>query len=128
MTADALLAALYGAGVAALSLVTIVLGVMARYAPDVIRTFLEGRKLLSLERASALATRAVEEHARANPLRGEDKAQAAQGIVRALAPIAANGADETQIADIVSANVAKLRAAELVPQPPRTVWQEGGTS
>lgn len=114
MTAE-LLQALYGAGIAALGLVSIVLGVVARYVPEMIRTYLESKRLISMREAGTLAAQAVEERARGEHLSGTQKAVAAARIVQSIAPVATAKVAATQLDDVVHAGVAALRLS--VPEP-----------
>jgi hypothetical protein len=111
MTADDLLKALYGVAIAALGIVSIVLGVVARYVPDMIRTFLEGKKLISLERAGNISARAAEEHGRSESWNGTAKQAAAQELVRSIAPNAAAKIGVRELTDVVKAGVQQMRAS-----------------
>lgn len=130
MTADDLLKALYGVGIAALGLVTLVLGVITRYVPDMIRTFLETRKLISLERAGIIASRSVEARTtRGEKMSSDQKSSAAVAIVNSIAPNAAGKTDNALIADVVEASVVQMRQSlpnpelspdiRVIPLPPR---------
>ena len=120
MTADDLLKALYGVAIAALGLVSIAVGVVARYLPDMIRTYLEGRKLISLERAGNISARASEEAGRSG-WTGATKQEAAQELVKSIAPNAAGKVDAAQLANVVKAGVAQMRASVPTSIVPPTI-------
>lgn len=111
MTADDLLKALYGVAIAALGIVSIVLGVVARYVPDMIRTFLEGRKLISLERAGNISARATEESSRSGNWSPSGKQHAAQELLKSIAPNAVGKVDAAQLEQVVKAGVQSMRAS-----------------
>ena len=115
MTADDLLKALYSVGIAALGIVSIVLGVVARYTPEIISTILERSKLISLDRAGAIAARASEEHGRSEGWGGPAKQSAAQALVKSIAPVATARIDSRELADVVKAGVQQMRAS--IPTP-----------
>ena len=111
MTADDLLKALYGVAIAALGLVSIAVGVIARYLPDMIRTYLEGRKLISLERAGVISARASEENGRDARWSGQTKQARAETLVKSIAPNAASKVGGDELANVVKAGVAQMRAS-----------------
>lgn len=109
---EELLTALYGAGLAALAVVTAVLGVLLRYTPDIVRTFLEKTRLINLERAGTMAVRAVAERTREEPTIA--KAETAAQIVKSIAPDAV-AKSNAQVSDVVKASVAHRRASMPTP-------------
>lgn len=106
---DELIAAFYGVGVAAAALLTMIFGVLLKFAPDIIRTWLERNKLISLEQAGNIATKAVQERSWGADWSAESKEDAARQIVKSLVPSAVKTTDVSRVSDVVKAGVQNIR-------------------